>query len=347
MADPGLRIALIGAGGIGRLHLNLWRDLPDVEVVGLYDVSREAAARASSECGIQTVFESLDEPLADERVDAVDVCVPNNAHAHVVVAALDAGKHCLCEKPLAATAADIERMIVARDRSGRMLMTAQHMRFDDAALAFKKYIDAGRLGEIYYARAWWLRRRMTPVSPGFLCKTQSGGGPCIDIGVHMLDLALHYMGFPRPVRVSGVAPCKLAKRAGIYNEWGEYDPDDFEVEDFAAGLVRFDNGAALVLEVSWMLNIDRDDDYGVQLCGVEGGGRWPQLAYNSERDGRLFTGQMSDVSEGNGYANELRAFVEAIRAGDPSPVPAEQSLTITRVLEGLYASSESGCETRL
>lgn len=344
MASDTLKVALVGTGGIGKIHLEQWRQVERAEIAGVFDVSAESARQAAEEFEVEVIYESLEDAVADDTIDAVDICVPNKSHPATAIAALDAGKHVICEKPLAATSAEIEQMIAARDRAGKLLMTAQHLRFEERSAAFKKMIDAGRLGEIYYARAFWLRRRMLPTTPGFIRKEQSGGGPCLDIGVHALDLALHFMGFPKPISVTGVADCKLAKGAGVFNEWGEFDAAAFDVEDFAAGMIRFENGAALTLEVSWMLNMDEDEIYGVHLFGKNGGGRWPELKFSREHDGLLLDERISNIRENHGHRNELREFTEAVRDGGPSPVRAEESLLVARILEALYASAAQGSE---
>lgn len=345
---PGcVRLVLIGTGGIGRCHLRLWQDLPSVEVVGLYDIAPQAARQAAERFGVTSVYKSLDQAVAEPTADAVVVCTPNMFHKEGVLAALNAGKHCLCEKPLAVTAADIRAMIAARDRSGKLLMTAQHLRFEQRSQTLKRIIDAGRLGHIYYTRAWWLRRRMAPTTPGFLAKAQAGYGPGMDIGVHVLDLAMHLLDHPTPVSVSGVAPCQLAHRPDVANQWGTYKSEDFEVEDFAGGFIRFDNGAALSLEVSWLLNMVEQELYGVWLHGTEGGVQWPELKIAQVQDGVLVDTRIVSNHGTDGYKNEMLVFVDAILNGGPSPVPAEQSLTVARVLAALYKSAQTGREARL
>lgn len=342
-----VRVALIGAGGFGVYHMKQWPKVARAEVVGVFDSVSERARRVAAEFGIPRVYESLEALLADEAVEAVDVVVPNNAHAPVTVAALEAGKHVLCEKPLAANSADIERMIRARDASGCLLMTAQNFRFDEASVAFKKMVASGRIGEVYYTRAWWLRRRRVPATPGFITRAQSGGGPCVDIGVHLLDLVMHLLDFPNPVSVTGIAPTALATRPGMSNEWGAFDPTHFDVEDFAAAMVRFDSGGALSLEVSWMLHTDRPEEHGLRMYGSDGGGQWPELTFSHERDGLIFAERIENVTPGAGHQHEMEAFCRAVRTRGPSPVPAEQSLLVTRMLEALYESSRSGHEVRL
>ena len=340
-------VALVGTGGIGEFHAALWRETPQARLLGVYDVNRRAAERVAREYGAERVYDSLEDALADERVDAIDVCTPNRFHAPTVTAALDAGKHCICEKPLAATAAEIEEMIAARDRSGRLLMTAQHMRFERSSLALMKLIEAGELGEVYYTRAWWLRRRMAPTTPGLLSRAQAVHGPGLDIGVHMLDLAMHFMGHPQPLTVSGISVCKLGRQPDVGNQWGRFKPADYEVEDFAAALVRFAGGAALSLEVSWLLNMHEQEKCSVWLHGTDGGASWPNLKLNHVRQGLLIDSSVAHDGTSDGHKNELAAFRDAILTGGPSPVPAEQSLTVARIIEALYESAETGREVTL
>jgi predicted dehydrogenase len=156
------------------------------------------------------------------------------------IAALEAGKHVICEKPLAPTPAEVQKMIAARDKSGKLLMTAQHFRFQGNAQAMKAEIDGGALGDVYHARSWMLRRTWAPTGRGFIMKQNSGGGPCIDIGVHILDLTLWMMGHPKAVAVTGVTQDKLAKLPGAFSTWGGAIPKEFDVEEFAAAFVRFE-----------------------------------------------------------------------------------------------------------
>lgn len=344
--DP-VRIVLIGAGNFGTYHLRKWRKVVGAEVVGVYDQRPEVAEAAADEHDIKRVYRSLSTAVADSDVDAVDICTPNMRHRECVLAALEAGKHCLCEKPLAAHAADIEAMLAARDRSGRILMTAQHLRFEPQTLALKRVLATGRLGHVYYSRAVWLRRRLAPTTAGFLTRAQGGFGPGMDIGVHILDLTLHLLGQPQPVSVSGYATRQLAHEASGVNEWGPYDVRQFEVEDLAVGLVRFADGGVLVLEVSWLLNMLEKESRGIWLHGTEGGVRWPELTFAHVQDELLVDSQVVSQFAGDGYINEMTAFVDAIRTGGPSPVPAEESRSAARVLEGLYQSAESGREIRL
>src|SRR5215212_8745099 len=251
MADK-MKVGVIGLGGISNTHMPGWIDNPYTEVVAGCDVVEAQLLTWSEKYSIDKVTTKSEDLINDPTIDIIDICTPNNYHSPLAVAALNAGKHVICEKPLAPNPEAIQAMIKARDASGKMLMTAQHFRFTPHAKAMKAAIDTGVLGDIYHARSWMLRRAAAPTRPGFILKEHASGGPCIDIGVHILDLTLWMMGNPRPVSVTGVSQTKLAKQPGAFSIWGGAIPrDDFDGEDFAAGFVRFESSATLVLEVSW------------------------------------------------------------------------------------------------
>ncbi|MBM3494440.1 MAG: Gfo/Idh/MocA family oxidoreductase, partial [Armatimonadetes bacterium] len=231
------KVGIIGVRGIANTHIPGWRDSPHTDIAALADVDAEVLKRQGATLGITALYEDPYALLADPDIGIVDICTPNMYHAPLAIAALDAGKHVICEKPLAPTPAEVEQMIAARNRSGRLLMTAQHFRFEGSARAMKAQIDAGQLGEVYHARSWMLRRSGAPTRATFVEKRHSGGGPCIDIGVHILDLTLWMMGNPRPVAVSGVTQDRLRRLPGAFSNWGGPIPASWDVEEFAAAFV--------------------------------------------------------------------------------------------------------------
>jgi predicted dehydrogenase len=234
-----LQVAVVGVGGIAGAHMPGWKASEDAELVAGCDLNAEALAKWGAEHGVEKLYADVEDLWRDDTIDIVDICTPNRYHAPLSIAALEAGKHVMCEKPLAPTPEEIRQMIAARDKAGKLLMTAQSARFAGNARAFKEEVDQGALGEVYHARCWTLRRAGVPVGPGFIQKKHSGGGPCIDMGVHMLDLALWWMGNPQPVSVSGIAVAPLAHQQGAFSEWGRVPiPPEYDVEDFAAGFVR-------------------------------------------------------------------------------------------------------------
>ena len=352
-----LKVGLIGTGNIQKLHMAGWNASPHAEVIAGSDVNPEALSAWGQQHGITRLATDPQDLFADPEIDIIDICVPNNFHEPLAVAALDAGKHVLCEKPLAPTPGAIERMIAARDRSGKLLMTAQHFRYTGTARALKHEVERGALGEVYHARSWMLRRGFSPYTRSFVDKQMSGGGACIDIGVHILDLTLWMMGNPRPVRVSGNARTELARQPGAFSIWNNarIDPDIYEVEEMASAYVRFENGATLILEVSWLLhhNITKSgtiEDMQMWLYGTKGGSLWPKCEiYSSDNQAMQFSNRslLRTDAPHPPHALECMDFAEAVLAGGPSPVPAEQSLQVLRILDGIYRSQEAGQEVAL
>lgn len=346
-----LRVGVIGVGGIANAHMPGWQDSPLTEVVAGSDVSEAALANWGQKYGVTKLSTQSADLINDPDIDIIDICTPNNYHAPLAIATMQAGKHVLCEKPLAPGPEEIRQMIAARDATGKMLMTAQHFRFSGPAKAMKAEIDTGALGNIYHARSWMLRRAAAPTRPGFILKEHASGGACIDIGVHILDLTLWYMGNPRPVSVTGVARTELAHKPGAFSIWGGAIPPEMNVEEFASAFVRFANGATLMLEVSWLLHHDtQGEDMQMWLYGTEGGCHWPkcevyQTNYASQQHYNRTLKITRDTREA--HAQECVEFAQAILEGQPSPVPAEQSLQVLTILDAVYTSQQTGREVIL
>ncbi|MCA1596227.1 MAG: Gfo/Idh/MocA family oxidoreductase, partial [Chloroflexi bacterium] len=266
-----VRIGIIGAGGIAQgAHLPGYKACADAEVVAVADVFESTARAAAEKFDVPNVFTDYHKMLRMPEIDAVSVCTPNFMHKDATVAALKAGKHVLVEKPMAMNARECDAMLKAARESGKKLQVGFNNRFNSNSQALKRFIEGGDLGEVYYARAQALRRRGIPGWGVFTQKDKQGGGPLIDIGVHILDLTLWLLGHPKPVAVSGTARQDFGKRKDILGLMGQWDTDNFTVEDFAVGFVRFDNGATLVLESSFVANIE-NDVFNTQILGTEGG----------------------------------------------------------------------------
>jgi len=347
-----LKVAVIGVGGIANTHMPGWELSEHAEVVAGSDVSAEILEDWGKKYNIKHLTTKADELINDPQIDIIDVCTPNMYHEPLSIAALEAGKHVLCEKPLAPTPAAIRRMIAARDRSGKLLMTAQHMRFHGDSRAMKAEIETGALGKIYHARGWMLRRAAFPSRSSFVQKKHSGGGPCIDIGVHVLDLTLWLMGNPKPVTVSGISRAELAHVPGVFTVWGGAGaPEGWDVEDFAAGFVRFENSATLMLEMSWLLHHNTPgEDRQIWLYGTEGGAHLPKCEiYQTNRQTKQLYNRTLQITRDTvePHALECIEFAQAVVNGTPSPVPPEQSLQVMAILDGIYRSQESGREVLL
>lgn len=350
-----LKVGIIGVGGIAATHLPGWEASEDADLVAGSDIDPKTLKRWAERNGIERTSTNPADLFADPDIDIIDICTPNNYHAPLAIAAMKAGKHVICEKPLAPTPAQIRKMIQARDRAGVLLMTAQSTRFSGASMALRAEVETGVLGDVYHSRAWMIRRAAAPVRPGFIMKKHSGGGPCIDIGVHILDLALWMMGNPRPVAVTGVANAHLAHQKGAFSVWGGEIPKELDVEDFAAAFVRFENGGSLILEVSWLLHHDVGEDVGntdsqLWLYGTKAGAHWPKCEiYETNYKTRQHYNRKLKTTDSSmrAHARECVEFARAVATGGPSPVPAEQALQVMAILDGIYRSQEKGGEVRL
>ncbi len=337
-------VGIVGFGGIAKAcHLPGWKKLDDVEILGAVDSSDMARKSAKEEFSIPNVFEDYRKLLEIDEIDIIDVCAPNTLHFPVTVDALNAGKHVICEKPLAVSIKEVEGMIAASKKSGKKLMAAQHQRFRKDSAAVKKMIDEGVFGEIYHAVANAMRRRGIPCRDTFIKKALSGGGPMFDIGVHILDLTYWFMGCPKVHSVKGSACTKLAKRKDIRGGW---DRETYDVEDFAVGFIRFDDGRTVSLSTSFLANMEKIEDFSTTIFGTEAGMKWP--------DGKIYTeksGVLQDISprfdvlpEITPHHEEIRAFVECVQKDKEVPVKPEESLEVIKILEGIYISADSGKE---
>jgi predicted dehydrogenase len=346
-----LKIGIIGSGGIAQgCHMPGYQSIPDLcEMVAVCDVDPEIAKTAADKFEITKTYYDYKQLLEDPEIDAVSIATPNKYHLQPTIDALRAGKHVLCEKPLAMNADEAREMCRAAKETGKILQVALQQRFSGPMRFMKDYIDAGHMGDIYYARAWALRRRGVPGWGVFIDKEKQGGGPLIDIGVHILDMTLHLMGYPKPVSASGKTWDMLGKNPDLHNNWGDYDRSKFTVEDFAVGFIRFDNGSVVTLESSFMANIE-GDPFRTQLMGTKAGAT---VKISGDDAVRIYTEsdkQVYDIIPINvprvesPHTAEVQAFVIAILDGKPSPVPGEQGLILNAIFDALYKSSETGKE---
>ncbi|MEI2401099.1 Gfo/Idh/MocA family protein, partial [Paenibacillus phytohabitans] len=245
-----LRIGIIGAGGIAQgRHIPAFQQLTDVTITAICDVNEETAKRVAEKYQISSVFTQYQEMFAE--VDAVVVCTPNKFHAEISIAALDAGVHVLCEKPMAMSTEECEMMVEASHRSGKVLAIAYHYRFLKDSQAAKKLVAENEIGEPIVARVKALRRRKVPGWGVFTNKDLQGGGTLIDWGCHFIDLSLWLLGNQEPVEVIGTAYNRLSKIPNQVNQWGSFDPNTFNVDDHVTAYIKFQNGASMLFETSW------------------------------------------------------------------------------------------------
>lgn len=348
-----VRLGLIGTGFISQgAHVKGYQKLTDkCEVVTICDLSEEKRGQMRSVHGFSDARYTSDyrDLLGDPDIDAVVIATPNAVHMQPTLDALAAGKHVLCEKPLAMNADQAKQMCRAAKDANKILQVALQYRFSGFAVFMHEFIKNGHMGDIYFARARALRRRGVPGWGVFIDKEKQGGGPLIDIGVHILDLTLFLMGYPKPVSASGKTWDTLGKDPANKNFWGDYDRAKFTVEDFAVGMIRFENGAVVNLESSFMANME-DDPMETQVFGTKAGAIVKALGADpvtifKQIDGQYFEMRPKNIPEVESpYVAEIEAFVNAIQTGTPSPVPGENGLTLNAIFDALYKSSETGKE---
>lgn len=344
-----IRIGLIGAGGIARTaHFRaLQRLSEEISVVAVADVAFESAKSLADSLGAKHSFKDYLDLLSLQDVDAVLVTVPNFMHAKVTNDALLAGKHVLCEKPMALNSEDAERMVSLQKSTGKTLMVALNNRFRRDTQLLKSYADAGELGDIYHGKCGWLRRAGIPGWGGWFTDVdKSGGGPLIDIGVHMLDLALYLMGNPKPISVVGSTYQKFGNSEGKESRlWGMANPNGvFNVEDMATAFIRLENDATLTLDVSWAANIEKDTFF-VNLLGTKAG-----LSLENEKGVSIYTekfGEHHDLRPLTSFnADDARAamwshFLNCVRTGETPIASPEHGLFLNQILDAIYKSSKT------
>ena len=354
-----VRIGIIGCGGIANnKHMPALSGIPEVEMVAFCDIVEERAVKAAAEYGTPDakVYVDYKELLKDESIEVVHVLTPNRDHSYITVDALEAGKHVMCEKPMAINTAEAQKMVDAAKRTGKKLTIGYQNRFRPDSMYPKQACEDGELGEIYYARAQAIRRRAVPTWGVFLDAEKQGGGPLIDIGTHALDLTLWMMDNYEPEMVVGTKYHKLADHKNAANAWGPWDPEKFTVEDSAFGFVRMKNGATIYLEASWALNSLDVNEAKTILCGDKGGadmmGKNGGLRINGEKYSKLFVTEPDMSAGGVAFFDGKTAKAADVEArmwinhvlDDSAPLitKPEQAIVVTKILEAIYTSAETG-----
>ena len=348
-------VAIIGCGGIANgKHMPSLSRLETVELVAFCDIVVEKAEKAASEYGSSTakVYEDYRELLQDDSIEVVHVLTPNDSHAEISVAALNAGKHVMCEKPMAKSTEEATLMLEAAKKSGKKLTIGYNNRFRPDSQHLHKLCNNGDLGEIYFAKAHAIRRRAVPTWGVFLDEEKQGGGPLIDIGTHALDLTLWMMDNYKPKSVMGSVYHKLSQKKDAANAWGPWDPEKFTVEDSAFGFITMENGATIVLESSWALNSLEVDEAKCSLSGTEGGADMKDgLRINGENFGKLYTTNVELGAGGVAFYDgkkesdadlEARLWIDNIINDTDPVVKPEQALVVTQILEAIYESARTG-----
>ncbi len=351
-----LKVGLIGLGGIMRgAHMPGYARMDDVEITAICDIVPEKIESFKAQFNMPEVasFTDFNELIAKADVDFVDIATPNYLHSVIAVAALNGGKHVFCEKPDAVSVAEAEKMQAAAEASGKHLMVMRNNRYRKTAKYLKKFIAEGKMGDIYCGRCGWQRRRGIPGKGGwFTTKEQSGGGPLIDLGVHMIDLSVWLMGNPTPVAVSGCTYTKFADNDAsdsVHSAFGEKKADGiFDVEDLAMGFIKFANGACLQIEFSWASNIEKEKMF-VELRGTKSGTTFTDngVEVYTETDGVLENILPCIKDADTIHGDNLRHFADVLLGKcEPDFVPV-QGVNMIKILEAMYKSAETGMEVRL
>lgn len=333
-----LRVGVVGLK-VGKSHLADYAASKSVEEIVACDVNEQELAEVCGKYSIEKSYTDFAAMLAKEKLDAVSIALPNKLHMPMAIQALEAGCHVLCEKPMARTAAEAEKMLAASRRCGKKLMINFNQRFIPEVQAYKDLIDSGMLGEIYFARTEWHRRCGVPRWYN-LTRENCGGGALIDLGVHRLDLALWLCGYPEPAWVLGNSFSKVEVQ----------ESPGFELEDFAAAMIRAKNGCMIELETSWASHRE-SEMVSTRLCGSKGGmlisseGGVPKNRIFMKMDGKLANVELSKGELGNSPVGPntgvRQAFLDAIIGDTEVPCTAEQGLVVNRIVDAIYKSAET------
>jgi predicted dehydrogenase len=347
--DAPIRVGIIGLGFAGETALKgFWR-LPQVHVLALAGLENDRLASLGKAYEVPHLYHSYEELLACEGLDAVSIGVPNALHAPIALAALERGLHVLCEKPLASTIEDAERMVQAAHKANRVLQVVFNHRERADVQLLKQYIDDGVLGKIYYAKAYWMRRKGIPgLGSWFVNKKLSGGGSLIDLGIHVLDIALYLLGEPLAVTVSASTYQELGSNGIGFNKAEQkYGTEHaFDVEDLASAFIRLVDGATLFLETSWATHSGAQDDYGVILYGTRGGADIHVRNHTTEKTLTVYTNQADvpvdiypQTRGGEFHAGVTRRFIEQIRSGNWTGLHGTEALRRSRIIDACYRSA--------
>ncbi|WP_042165876.1 Gfo/Idh/MocA family protein [Paenibacillus gorillae] len=351
MSQP-IRLGIIGAGAIGNVHMTTFAKVDTADIVAVTDTYLPLAEQRSEEHGISVVHDSPQALLEDPTLDAVIIAVPNQFHASLAIEALKQGKHVLLEKPMAIDSTSARAIVDAVEQSGKVLMMAHQMRWSGLGRAIKARIDNGDLGSIYNVKTGWMRKKGIPGWGSWFTRAdQSGGGPLIDIGVHMLDLSLYLMGNPKPVSVYGSTYAEFGPKKEGIGSWGTPNWEGYyDVEDLASALIKLDNGATLSLDVSWAAHSAAlSEDPFIHLMGTEGGVSLVGEAgsYVTHQDNEVVK---TDIGPLDGEEDRVllsKHFVECVIEGKQPIAPALSGYTNMRILDAIYESSRTGNEVKL
>lgn len=350
-----LRVGIIGCGA-GVFHLEGYQSEPRAKVVALAGLDTDRCESLAKKFDIPRIYREYQDLLAQDDIDAVSVAVPNILHLPVALAAFEAGKHVLIEKPLARNAEEGVKMVEAAKAHGKLLGISFQRRTRHDVQLLRQQFEAGTFGRVYYSKAWWMRRSGIPgLGTWFTSKEAAGGGPLIDLGVHVLDMILYVLGNPKVVSVSASTYAEI----GIQGKGGWAgqkrqklkENQEYEVEDLATAFIRFENGGTLLLEASWAAFTEMGDDFGIQIYGSKGGARIFSKDYALTDTLDVYSGFGDTTMDSKprlvatgGHAEIIRGFVDAVLEGKPLSPEGHEGLDRVRLIDAIYRSAELGRE---
>ena len=350
-----LRAGIVGCGGIAnQKHMPCMTKTKMVDIVALCDIVEERAIKAAKEFGTEDakVYTEYKKLLEDKTLDVVYVLTPNKSHSFITIDALEAGKHVMCEKPMAKTSKEAKDMVETAKKTGKLLTIGYQTRYQAPSQYVKQSVEAGDLGEIYFAKAHALRRRAVPTWGVFLNEEEQGGGPLIDIGTHAVDLTLWLMDNYKVKSVMGNVYKKLNGNGNCGNAFGPWNPAEFTVEDSAFGFITMENGATIILESSWALNLRDAFEAQSTLCGTKAGSDMRDgVTINGDKYGKLYetkpnlrSGSVAffDGNAADPNVTEQFTFINAVLGKGKLTVLPEQALVVTQILEAIYESAKTG-----
>jgi predicted dehydrogenase len=344
-----LRVAFIGCGGIAQTHINYFKKFPGVSIVAGADIMPAALDRMTEKHGVSLVFEDYNEMLAKagDVIDAVSVCTPNGVHHKSAIAAAQAGKHVLCEKPMAMNAVQAQEMADAAKANGVEFVIGFQHRFEPRSKVLRDLVSSGAFGKTLYVRSQALRRRGIPNWGVFGQKALQGGGPMIDIGVHILEASHSIIGTPKPISATGNTFQFLGNtKSDVVSPWKGWDYETYTVEDMAVGMIRFDTGTMLTIESSFCAHIE-EDVFNIQIMGEKGGAIWDGTKIFTDYNNYMINATAPYIGKWDMWDYKLQHFVDVARGERVNEAPAEHGVMVQKMLDGVYASAAAGREVTI
>ena len=343
------RVGIIGCGLISQSHMEGYKLIPEAEVVAACDIKQEYLDRMHKEWGIpeKSLYKDWKEMIRKEKLDGVDICTPNGIHCAPAIDACNAGLHVMVEKPMAMNVAECKKMAAAAKKNNVKLAVGFQQRYHENVAFLTKARDAGKFGDIMFVKVQALRRKGIPNWGVFGQKELQGGGPMIDIGVHMIEVAHYFMGQPKPVAVSGNIWTYLGnKKSDVVSMWPDWDYKNYTVEDLAIGQIRFENGAIMQIESSFVAHIEKDL-HTFSFMGTKGGGNFRPAKIFTDQDGSMVNiepGFLPESEWNQMFAIKLKNWIYSVTKGTPLLADAEEGMTIQKILNGIYDSAAAGKE---